>query len=109
MNFLNIFQSRDDRFYAWFEQAAANNVAAAQMLQQLCADFKNAPEAAERGDGNTPASGNLTRLAELDPAAAWRKATSFEGQRRQDTKRIMDLGQVNVCRRHTRLLKGSFG
>jgi predicted phosphate transport protein (TIGR00153 family) len=48
MNFLNIFQSRDDRFYSWFEQAAANNVAAGQMLQQLCADYKNAPEAAER-------------------------------------------------------------
>lgn len=47
MNFLNIFQSRDDRFYSWFEQAAANNVAAAQMLEQLCTDFKNAPEAAE--------------------------------------------------------------
>jgi predicted phosphate transport protein (TIGR00153 family) len=48
MNFLKIFQSRDDRFYSWFEQAAANNVVAAQMLEQLCLDFKNVPEAAER-------------------------------------------------------------
>ncbi len=48
MNFLNIFQSQDDRFYSWFEQAAANNVMAAQMLEQLCTDFQNVPEAAER-------------------------------------------------------------
>lgn len=48
MNFLNIFQSQDDRFYSWFEQAAANNVTAAQMLVQLCTDFQNVPEVAEQ-------------------------------------------------------------
>lgn len=48
MNFLKIFQSRDDRFYTWFEQAATNNVAAAQILEQLCLDFKDVLEVAER-------------------------------------------------------------
>jgi len=49
MHFLSIFQrSGSDNFYRWFEQAAENNVAAALGLQQLCADYKNAPAAAER-------------------------------------------------------------
>src|SRR6476469_9079768 len=49
MHFLSIFQrSGNDNFYRWFEQAAENNVAAALVLQQLCADYKNAPAAAER-------------------------------------------------------------
>jgi predicted phosphate transport protein (TIGR00153 family) len=49
MHFLSIFQrSGSDNFYRWFEQAAENNVAAALVLQQLCADYKNAPAAAAR-------------------------------------------------------------
>ena len=47
MNFLKIFQgTRNDRFYEWFEQAAQNNVAAAQELEYLCLHYAEADAAA---------------------------------------------------------------
>jgi predicted phosphate transport protein (TIGR00153 family) len=43
MNLLKIFQgSQSARFYDWFEQAAQNNVAAAQELEHLCLHFADA-------------------------------------------------------------------
>jgi predicted phosphate transport protein (TIGR00153 family) len=45
---LNIFQTNTTRFYDWFEQAAANNIAAAEALEQLCLHFENAPAVAEQ-------------------------------------------------------------
>jgi uncharacterized protein Yka (UPF0111/DUF47 family) len=40
MNFLNIFQSKGDTFYKWFEDASENNHQAALLLEKLCKDFK---------------------------------------------------------------------
>jgi uncharacterized protein len=48
MNFLKIFQgSQNDRFYDWFEQAAQNNVKAAQQLEHLCLHYSDAAKVAE--------------------------------------------------------------
>lgn len=40
MNLLDIFQSRGDKFYRWFEEASENNYRAAQLLENLCKNFK---------------------------------------------------------------------
>lgn len=48
MNLLGIFQSRGDKFYQWFEDAAENNVKAALLLEKLCKEFKDPKKLAER-------------------------------------------------------------
>lgn len=40
MNLLGVFQSKGDKFYKWFEEAAENNYKAAQLLEKLCKNFK---------------------------------------------------------------------
>lgn len=41
MSLLGIFQSRGNKFYRWFENAAENNYKAALLLEELCKNFKN--------------------------------------------------------------------
>ncbi len=48
MNLLGIFQSRGDTFYRWFEDAAENNQKGAQLLENLCRNFKNPKAVAEK-------------------------------------------------------------
>lgn len=48
MNLLNIFQSRGDKFYNWFEEASRNNQKGAQLLEKLCKNFKNPKAVAEK-------------------------------------------------------------
>lgn len=48
MNFLGIFQSRGDKFYKWFEEAADNNHKAAQLLEKLCKNFKDPKKIADQ-------------------------------------------------------------
>ena len=47
---MNIFKflKQDDKFFTWFEEACANNYAAAKALQKLCKDFKNPQIAAKK-------------------------------------------------------------
>jgi len=47
---LNFFKSRkpDGDFFSWFEQAAANNVEGARLLEQLCGDFSSADKKVEK-------------------------------------------------------------
>ena len=43
MNFLSFIHSDSGKFYTWFEDAADNNVLAAQSLLKLCEKVKDAP------------------------------------------------------------------
>lgn len=47
MNLPKILQ-KNDIFYQWFEEAAANNLLAAKELQKLCKNFENPQESAEK-------------------------------------------------------------
>src|SRR3989344_237467 len=42
MNLLGVFQSKGDKFYAAFEEASNNNHKAAQLLDKLCKNLKDA-------------------------------------------------------------------
>lgn len=44
MNFLPFLYSKSGKFYGWFEEAAENNVAAAQALLKICKKVKDAPK-----------------------------------------------------------------
>ena len=46
MNFLPFIHSNPGKFYTWFEDAADNNLLAAQALLKLCKNVKNAPQIA---------------------------------------------------------------
>lgn len=41
MNFLNVFNSKSERFFEWYKELADNNVKAAKKLELLCRDLKN--------------------------------------------------------------------
>lgn len=41
MNLLSVFQSKGDKFYKWFEEAAENNHRAALLLEKVCKNFKD--------------------------------------------------------------------
>lgn len=48
MNLLDIFQSRGDKFYKWFEEAADNNYKSALLLEKLCKNFKDPKKIAKQ-------------------------------------------------------------
>src|SRR5215210_5409810 len=48
MALFNFFKSDDGNFFQWFEDAANNSLLAAQALRELCYNFANPHEAANR-------------------------------------------------------------
>lgn len=48
MNLLGIFQSKGDKFYKWFEEAADNNYKASLLLEKLCRNFKDPKKIAKQ-------------------------------------------------------------
>lgn len=48
MNLLDLFGSKGEKFYRWFEEASDNNHKAALLLEKLCKNFKDAKKTSEK-------------------------------------------------------------